>query len=194
MKNALLALALSSVAVGCGTAQDSASTASVSTNGYDGFIEVSYPFSAFQCGSTAPQAVFSATLSRADGKNIITKDSATGAEASTKSITLNKGGKKLIKVKSSAELSLKINKVLNASCALSTPVVVALGPTDTLPTVSGAYSQPAVSSLHKSLAPWQNLWLYELGTTNKSSKVYDLQDVILKVDFQPGNSNVLYPD
>ena len=73
----------------------------------------------------------------------------------------------------------------NANCALKTPTEMALNRQDTLPDMDGVYEQDSVQTLLSNLDEYEELFLVELGATNKESKAFDMQDVVFKVDNNP---------
>ena len=72
------------------------------------------------------------------------------------------------------------------SCGFSANESLLLGKNDTVPNLSGAYEQEAITSLVTNLNDYEELYLVELGTTDTSSFAYDLQDVVMIINNDPG--------
>ncbi|PSB09722.1 hypothetical protein C7B62_12200 [Pleurocapsa sp. CCALA 161] len=81
----------------------------------------------------------------------------------------------------------------NTRCNLRTPTEMALTPDSQLPNIAGVYEQDSVKTLLSGLNNYEELFLVELGTTDRNSPAFDMQDVILKVDNNP-TSVTIYPD
>ncbi|NJK56667.1 MAG: hypothetical protein HC939_12015 [Pleurocapsa sp. SU_5_0] len=73
----------------------------------------------------------------------------------------------------------------NTQCSLRTPTEMALTPGSQLPSMAGVYEQDSVQTLLSGLNNYEELFLVELGTTDRNSPAFDLQDVIFKVDNDP---------
>jgi hypothetical protein len=100
--------------------------------------------------------------------------------------TMNVNEKALIPVNSVDELNFKYKIINNNTrCSLQTPSEMPLKPGDLLPTMAGVYEQDSVQTLLNGLNNYEELFLVELGTTNRSSAAFDLQDVVFKVDNDP---------
>ncbi|MGL6338708.1 MAG: hypothetical protein ACRC80_06150, partial [Waterburya sp.] len=65
------------------------------------------------------------------------------------------------------------------------PSEMSLKPGDPLPTMAGVYEQDSVQTLLDGLNNYEELFLVELGTTDRSKATFDLQDVVFKVDNDP---------
>jgi hypothetical protein len=94
--------------------------------------------------------------------------------------------KALIPVNSINELNFKYKVINNTTrCSLQTPSEMSLTPDSPLPTMAGVYGQDSVQTLLSGLNNYEELFLVELGTTNRSSAAFDMQDVVFKVDNDP---------
>lgn len=84
----------------------------------------------------------------------------------------------------------------NTRCSLRTPTEMALTPGSQIPSMAGVYEQDSVQTLLSGLNNYEELFLVELGTTDRNSPAFDLQDVIFKVDNNPTISTpvTIYPD
>ena len=60
-----------------------------------------------------------------------------------------------------------------------------LGANDTVPDVGGYSGQASIREMLSDLDSYEELYLVELGTSDRSSAAYDLQDVVLVVDNNP---------
>lgn len=86
---------------------------------------------------------------------------------------------------------LKFNyKIYNLSCLSSTPVYPAKGtmllaPNDAVPNIAGYQDQASIKEMLEDLDSYEELYLAELGTSDKNSSAYDLQDVVLVVNNNP---------
>jgi hypothetical protein len=60
-----------------------------------------------------------------------------------------------------------------------------LGSEDPVPNVPGVYDQQSIQQMLDGLNDYEELFLVELGTTNKKSSAFDLQDVVLLVNNNP---------
>jgi hypothetical protein len=98
--------------------------------------------------------------------------------------TMHLEDKVLIPVNSVQELSFKY-KFINATCSPATPTQMVLGPQDPVPNVPGVYDQQSIQQMLNGLNDYEELFLVELGTTNKNSSAFDLQDVVLLVNNNP---------
>lgn len=101
--------------------------------------------------------------------------------------TMNVSERALIPVNSINDLSFQYRIINNTTqCStLSTPTQMALTPDSQLPTLAGFGEQDSIQTLLSGLNNYEELFLVELGTTNRSSAAFDLQDVIFKVDNDP---------
>jgi hypothetical protein len=101
----------------------------------------------------------------------------------------------LLPVKSVNDLTFKYSVVNNTTkCALQTPSEMSLAPTDKIPSLPGVYEQDSVETLLSGLNNYEELFLVELGTTNRNSTAFDMQDVVFKVDNNPTPVSLIYPD
>lgn len=138
-------------------------------------LELRYLDSAFQCGSNPTQADIKVQVY--DLNNILLT-------------TLSKGDTyKSSNINSVADLRFKY-KINNLSCLSSTPVYLAkgvklLGHKDTVPSVGGFEDQASIKEMLASLNKYKELYLVELGTNDRNSSAYDLQDVVLVIDNNP---------
>jgi hypothetical protein len=138
-------------------------------------VELRYLDSAFQCGSDPTQADIKVQVFN---------------KSNTLLTTLSKGQTyKNTTIDSIADLRFKY-KIFNLSCFSSTPVHTAkgvklLGPADPVPTVGGYQDQASITQMLGDLNSYEELYLAELGTDDRTSTAYDLQDVVLVVDNNP---------
>jgi hypothetical protein len=101
----------------------------------------------------------------------------------------------LLSVESVNDLTFKYSVVNNTTkCALQTPSEMSLGSTDKIPSLAGVYKQESVQTLLSGLNDYEELFLVELGTTNRNSAAFDMQDVVFKVDNNPTPVSLIYPD
>jgi hypothetical protein len=100
----------------------------------------------------------------------------------------------LLPVKSVNELTFKYSIVNNTTrCSLPLPSEQLLAPTDAVPNIPGVYDQQSIQTMLNGLNDYEELLLVELGTTNKTSSAFDLQDVVLKVNNNP-STPVIFAD
>ncbi len=101
----------------------------------------------------------------------------------------------LLPVKSVNDLTFRYSVINNTTnCALQTPSEMSLAPTDSIPSLAGAYKQDSLQTLLSGLNNYEELFLVELGTTNRNSVAFDLQDVVFKVDNNPTPVSLIYAD
>ena len=100
--------------------------------------------------------------------------------------TLLKDEKVLLEVDSIENLDFQYT-VINedAGCGLSLPGELVLAPDDAVPTMAGVYDQESIQSMLDVLNEYEELFLVELGTEDKTSAAYDLQDVVFVVNNNP---------
>ena len=100
--------------------------------------------------------------------------------------TMNVNDKALIDAPSVDDLEFQY-KVMdnNAKCSLETPTEMALDSKSTLPDFKGVYEQDSVQTLLSNSGKYEELFLVELGTTDKKSGAFDMQDVVFRVDNDP---------
>lgn len=133
-------------------------------------IELLYFASQFQCG--------------AGGSLLNIQVDVYQQQQLVKTMTVNE--KALIPVDSVNELNFKYTIINNTTrCSLQTPSEMSLKPGDPLPTMAGVYEQDSVQTLLDGLNNYEELFLVELGTTDRSKATFDLQDVVFKVDNDP---------
>ena len=147
-------------------------------------IEVLFLISQFQCGESAPQATFQV--------EIVEKG---------QSYTLKEGETTLINgINDFSEVDeLIYHKVADASCALDTPPddnFELLKYESPLPTLPAAYNQKSLEDIKNNhlTDEYYQVQLLELGTTNTESKVFDLQDIVLRIDTDPNNEKRVTAD
>jgi coenzyme F420-reducing hydrogenase gamma subunit len=143
-------------------------------------IELSFIFSAFQCGSAAPQAQFQVTVTENNIEYVINQGDTVQIPGVNEVADLD---------------NISYSVVANGSCAISTPVYELAQYGQVLPQVSGAYNQTSLQDFYNQYVTeqYKELLLIELGTTNTSSSVYDLQDIVLKVTTNMAESTPSYP-
>ena len=113
-------------------------------------------------------------------------------QALVKTMTVN--DRILLPVDSVKDLTFKYSVINNTTkCNLSNPSESILGNKDEVPNISGVYAQNSIKTMLNGLNDYEELFLVELGTTNKASVAFDLQDVVLKVNNNPV-ATVIYPD
>lgn len=59
-----------------------------------------------------------------------------------------------------------------------------------VPNIPGVYDQQSIQTMLNGLNDYEELFLVELGTTNKTSAAFDLQDVVFIVNNNPSASKV----
>ncbi|MGL6344913.1 MAG: hypothetical protein ACRC80_37890 [Waterburya sp.] len=97
----------------------------------------------------------------------------------------------LLPVNSVNDLTFKYSIVNNTTrCSLATPSQQLLAPTDAVPNIPGVYDQQSIQTMLNGLNDYEELFLVELGTTNKTSAAFDLQDVVFIVNNNPSASKV----
>ncbi|MGL5939603.1 MAG: hypothetical protein ACRC2S_04325 [Waterburya sp.] len=97
----------------------------------------------------------------------------------------------LLPVNSVNDLTFKYSIVNNTTrCSLATPSQQLLAPTDSVPNIPGVYDQQSIQTMLNGLNDYEELFLVELGTTNKTSAAFDLQDVVFIVNNNPSVSQV----
>lgn len=102
--------------------------------------------------------------------------------------------KVLLPVNSINDVTLKYGVVNNTTnCGLSIPSQLVLSPNDAVPNVAGVYQQQSIQDMLNGLKEYEELFLVELGTDNKSSSAFDLQDVVGIVNNNPTIATV-FPD
>ncbi len=113
-------------------------------------------------------------------------------QALVKTMTVN--DRVLLPVDSVKDLTFNYSAINNTTkCNLSTPNETILGNKDEVPNIPGVYAQNSIQTMLNGLNDYEELFLVELGTTNKASVAFDLQDVVLKVNNNPV-ATVIYPD
>ena len=100
----------------------------------------------------------------------------------------------LLPVDSVKDLTFKYSAINNnTNCSLSTPSEIKLGKKDQVPNIPGVYQQQSIQTMLNGLNDYEELFLVELGTANKTSAAFDLQDVVFKVNNNP-LATIIYPD
>jgi hypothetical protein len=139
-------------------------------------LELRYLNSAFQCGSNPTQADIKVQVYDKNN-NLLT--------------TLSKNQTyKSSSIDSIADLRFKY-KMYNVSCQPDGTLfdtakgVKLLGPSDTVPSVGGFEDQASIREMVRDLNSYEELYLAELGTNDRTSTAYDLQDVVLVVNNNP---------
>ncbi len=112
--------------------------------------------------------------------------------------TLSLGDSIYLTLNSSDQLNIKQKKekfleqltfhysFVNSKCSPTTPTEMVLSHKDQVPNLAGAYDQDSIEQMLKKLkGNHKELLLVELGTTNKSSTAYDLQDTIMHINYLP---------
>lgn len=132
-------------------------------------IELLFLASEFQCGSSAPQAVFEVVVN--DEHRLRVGQSIRVEELYT----------------------VEVEGVDSASCAILPGIAETVWYGETVPSVSGAYNQQSLQTIvNENLTDeFEFLRLLELGTTNPDSSYFDLQDIVLVVDTDP---EIIYAD
>ena len=100
--------------------------------------------------------------------------------------TMVKNDRVLLEVDSVEDLTFEYT-VINEedTCGLSIPNQLVLAPDDAVPTMPGVYDQQSIQSMLNVLNEYEELFLVELGTRDKTSTAYDLQDVVFVVNNNP---------
>jgi hypothetical protein len=97
----------------------------------------------------------------------------------------------LLPVNSVNDLTFRYSIVNNTTrCSLATPSEQLLAPTDQVPNIPGVYDQQSIQTMLNGLNDYEELFLVELGTTNKTSTAFDLQDVVFIVNNNPSVSTI----
>lgn len=100
--------------------------------------------------------------------------------------TMNVNDKALIPVNSVNDLNFRYRIINNTTtCSLSTPTEMVLTPSSPLPNLAAAYEQASIQTLLSGLANYEELFLVEVGTTDRTRSTFDMQDVVFKVDNNP---------
>lgn len=112
--------------------------------------------------------------------------------------TVSVNEKVLLPVDSINEVEFKYSTVNNTTgCSLANPSQLVLSTGDQVPNVAGAYDQKSIQDMLNGLKDYEELFLVELGTTNKSSSAFDLQDVVGIVNNNPTVAKIattVFPD
>ncbi|MGK7898511.1 MAG: hypothetical protein AB4372_34070 [Xenococcus sp. (in: cyanobacteria)] len=88
-------------------------------------------------------------------------------------------------INSFTELAFEYN-FIDAECSpIENPVKEVLAPTDPVPDVPGVYEQDSLQELLDGLNEYEELFVVELGTNEKTNSSYDLQDVVLVINNNP---------
>ena len=99
--------------------------------------------------------------------------------------TMSVDEKVLLEVDSINDLTFDYKTVGDAACGLSLPSELVLAPDDEVPAIPGVYKQASIQTMLDDLEEYEELFLVELGTENKTSAAYDLQDVVVIVNNNP---------
>ena len=100
--------------------------------------------------------------------------------------TISVNQRVLLEVDSVKDLTFEYTAIdNNTNCGLATPSQLVLAPDDAVPTMAGAYDQESIQSMLNVLNEYEELLLVELGTEDKTSSAYDLQDVVAIVNNNP---------
>ena len=100
--------------------------------------------------------------------------------------TVSVNEKVLLPVDSINEVSFKYEAVNNTTnCSLYNPSQLVLSADDAIPDLPGVYEQKSVQAMLDGLNNYEELFLVELGTENKNSLAFDLQDVVGIVNNNP---------
>ena len=138
-------------------------------------LELYYRDSAFQCGSDPTQADIKV--------NVWDKSNNLLA-------TMSKGDKQTIYSFDSVDDLTFTYNVYNLSCISNASLrpeldSMLLGSNESIPNIEGFSEQSSIADMLVGLNSYEELYLVELGTSNTSSRAYDLQDVVLVVDNNP---------
>ena len=145
-----------------------------SSNGVFG-LELHYRDSAFQCGSNSTQADIKVRVYDRDN-NLLTTMSKEDKYRSTSFDSIS-------------DFRFRY-EIYDLSCVDSRYLYRASGTElldsqDTLPDLAGFSGQTSVQQMLSNLNSYEELYLVELGTNDRTSSAYDLQDVILVVNNNP---------
>ena len=82
-------------------------------------------------------------------------------------------------INSFADLDFQYSIADSACLPIPTPEEMVLAPDDSVPTMPGAYEQASLQGMLDNLNQYEELFVVELGTTDPTNPVYDLQDVVM---------------
>jgi Bacterial Ig domain len=134
-------------------------------------VEVRYFNSAFQCYGGAPLASINVKVWNKNKTTLLA--------------TLSKGQSyKSTTIDSIADLRFTFQNLTCTSYSTAKGVKL-LGPDDSVPTVGGWEDQESIGEMLDDLNSYEELYLVELGSSDRTSPYYDLQDVVLVVDNNP---------
>ena len=147
-------------------------------------IQLRYLDSAFQCGANSTQADIKVNVYD-QNNNLLTTMSKGDSYGTNDFDSIN-------------ELKFDYD-IYNLSCITPGTTYTAkgtelLGSNDTVPNVGGYSGQASISQMLEGLNSYEELYLAELGTSNKWSSAYDLQDVVLVVDNDPDPTEITDPE
>lgn len=138
-------------------------------------LDILFAFSAFQCGANAPQAEFRFEVTVENVQYDILPGETVRIEG--------------INALHEAD-SLNISVLDNGSCVHPTPTYETLVQGQEIPEIynaPGAYNQESLQEVVDTYLPheWMVLHLFELGTTNVDSPIFDLQDIVIVTNSNP---------
>jgi|GEM_PF-5603356 len=67
---------------------------------------------------------------------------------------------------------------------IATPIEEVLAPGDDVPAMPGAYEQASLQDMLNNLNDYEELFVVELGTTEPTDPMFDLQDVVMVINNQ----------
>lgn len=106
--------------------------------------------------------------------------------------TMSKGDRLLLDdVDSLNDLSFEYN---STECTFYANINQILGVQDPIPNLPGAYAQTSIQDMVNNLNSYEELYLVELGTTDTTDEIYDLQDVVLVVNHNPNATPIAQDD
>ncbi|MEM9274361.1 MAG: hypothetical protein AAGA80_15565 [Cyanobacteria bacterium P01_F01_bin.143] len=85
-------------------------------------------------------------------------------------------------INSFEDLDFQYNVADSGCSPIATPEEEIFAPDDTLPTLPGAYEQASLQDMLDDLNEYEELFVVELGTTDPTNPVYDLQDVVMVIN------------
>lgn len=85
-------------------------------------------------------------------------------------------------INSFEDLTFQYNYSGSECLPIETPESMVLAPEDTVPDMPGAYEQASLQDMLNNLNDYEELFVVELGTTDPTDPVYDLQDVVMVIN------------
>ena len=85
-------------------------------------------------------------------------------------------------INSFTDLDFQYNVSDSACSIIATPDERILAPDDPVPAMPGAYEQASLQGMLDNLHDYEELFVVELGTTEPTDPVYDLQDVVMVIN------------